>query len=439
MGLKSLKHLIHLAVFLLVPLMTLTFSDRADAVQVDGLYNAVVPVASQQIKDRGDAFANALDIVLNKVSGDRSLHSESGLESILSRPQQFVSSFSYRDNPEFIAQQRAFAVGAGPGDNEDALDESGLNSEIDSEGVEGIAEEARYIAPYLIDVVFSSSAVNAGMRSYGVPIWGKTRPSLLLWVAHFDGAERRLLGTSDESDIAPALSAASIQGLPAFFPVVDLEDMSAIDVNDVWGLYPGSVEVGARRYAPDVNVLVRNNTQLGNGELGRFVELDWVMSFKGLEYTGAVKGEDEAQAWSQVMIEVSQVLASRYAVRQTSDEVQGLMTIEVSGVESFSDYAGLEKYLSSLPTIKSSRLLWVRESSAAYMLDLKGQRAQFFEYVDLGNKMKRKKVVSTIGSLEIVETLGVSEVGRGDSSVELPTKPVNTEYFVWNHPTALKD
>lgn len=431
MGPYSLKHLIlHASFFVFVLAMGLR-SEPSYAVQVPGLYQASVPVASQQSKDRGDAFASALDIVLRKVSGDRTIHSSSGLDSVLSRPEQFVSSFSYRDNPDYLELQtlhRELALQSQT-DSDAALvgGEESLEGEPSSLGAKGPM-------PYLLDVVFSSSAVNSKMTNFGVPIWGSTRPSLLFWVVMQDVGGRRLLGTADDSYVGAALNAAARQGLPVFFPVVDLEDMSSVDVNEVWGLYPEAVEVGANRYAPDLNILVKYKASalVSNAS----IELDWAFNLKGILYTGTVVGDNSLNAWAELIDELSMILSSRYAVRQSSDLQQGLMNIEVSGVESFADYAELETYLLALPTVKNRSLLWVKGSRVSYALDLKGQRAQFFEYVDLGNKMRREELVLMP---EPVSSGITVESGLGVDAVSQAPVATNTEYFVWTHATSLKD
>jgi len=400
-------------------------------VQVPDLYQASVPVASQQSTDRGDAFANALDIVLRKVSGDRTMHTSSGLDSILSRPEQFVSSFSYRDNPQYIefqALQRELALQSQADDNATIVADEGV---LENEPSSLVAKDPM---PYLLDVVFSSSAVNSKMTNFGVPIWGSTRPSLLFWVVMQDVDGRRLLGTADDIYIAEALNSAARQGLPVFFPVVDLEDMGAVDVNEVWGLYPEAVDVGAGRYKPDLNILVKYKTSALASSVP--IELDWAFNLKGIQYTGTKVGDSSLNAWTELMDELSTILSSRYAVRQSSDLQQGLMKIEVSGIDSFADYAELETYLLSLPTVKNRNLLWVKGSSVSYSLDLKGQRAQFFEYVDLGNKMRREELPlmpeSTSRGL-------ITESSPVDDAVSQALVVTDTEYFVWTHATSLKD
>jgi len=69
-----------------------------------------------------------------------------------------------------------------------------------------------------------------------VPIWGKQRPSTLVWLVVEDEGGRRLIGTDEESEYLSVLKErASVRGIPMLIPLLDLEDNARLKPSDVWG------------------------------------------------------------------------------------------------------------------------------------------------------------------------------------------------------------
>ena len=78
------------------------------AVQINKLYSASVPIASQQKQDRLLGFDQAFSLVLVKASGQFNKVTQPEFISSLLPAEPFVQTFSYRENPayqEFMQSQ----------------------------------------------------------------------------------------------------------------------------------------------------------------------------------------------------------------------------------------------------------------------------------------------------------------------------------------------
>jgi hypothetical protein len=103
------------------------------------------------------------------------------------------------------------------------------------------------------------------LKQLNWPVWGAERPLILLWIAVDDGVGgRAILGanapgaetspTTAEllATIRPELDAvADERGLLLALPLLDLEDLTAVTFNDIWGGFEDYVLAASTRYRAD--------------------------------------------------------------------------------------------------------------------------------------------------------------------------------------------
>jgi len=173
----------------------------SSAANVSGLYEAEVPVIDQAAATREKGVATALRVVLVKVTGDRNVASRSAIVPLLEEAQRYVQQYRYR------------AVSPTTADG----------SVLPEESLE-------------LWVRFDAGTLDKRLRDLGVPIWGKQRPSTLVWLVVEDEGGRRLIGTDEESEYLSVLKErASVRGIPMLIPLLDLEDNARLKPSDVWG------------------------------------------------------------------------------------------------------------------------------------------------------------------------------------------------------------
>lgn len=323
------------------------------AAQVTNLYTASVPVSSLDLMSAGDderdlAFASALEQVLLKVAGSRGALRDSGVLSKLRQAQTMVLSFSYRDNPRYRP------------------------------------EKTGIVQPYLFDVVFAKSAIDKFLSRNELAVWGATRPAILLWVVREKGGSRQLLGEANGARTLPGLRRlARERALPIYLPVADLTDMNQIDMAELWGQYSGATSAAAQRYRPDVEVLVKMRQGASRSTL------DWSFQLNGKRFEGSQRSALGRNLFAPMVEQIGQVLAARYAL-QTSAQVTGQAAelIQISGLNSFDDYAALQRYLGSIPYIKHFVLDAMSGPRVTVALELTGDLQQLQDYFSLGSKLR---------------------------------------------------
>ncbi|MEJ2691697.1 MAG: DUF2066 domain-containing protein, partial [Candidatus Thiodiazotropha sp.] len=156
---------------------TLLMATAVRAETVSNLYEAESPVVGQGSEARAEAIRDAFARVLVKVSGDRGLLSNPEIDKLLKRASSYVQQYRYRMLQEDLAPSEA--------DKPDRV----------------------------LWVRFDERAVNRLLRQSGVPVWGDTRPTVLVWLGEERGAARSLLSLEQRARLkATLLYAADARG-----------------------------------------------------------------------------------------------------------------------------------------------------------------------------------------------------------------------------------
>ena len=204
-------------------------------------------------------------------------------------------------------------------------------------------------------IVFDPVGMQQALTARNQPLWGEERPLTLLWVA-IDGGpgERGILAASaspvqsSESVEAVALAlreellAVAIQrGLPISLPLMDLQDLDAVNFIDVWGNFSERLDRASERYAPDA--VLSGRIRLGEEgiETARWT-LHRGGSLRPLTGVSVRSGLDAvADLYAQEFSGIGGATGAR---------------LVVAGIESLDDYGRVMSYLESLSVLQSVQL-----------------------------------------------------------------------------------
>ncbi|MGB1108824.1 MAG: DUF2066 domain-containing protein [Gammaproteobacteria bacterium] len=319
------------AMMLLIPL----FAPMTQAVQVEGLYEASVPVDSQAVAERERALRVGLGQVLARVTGAVDADSRERLREVVANASTALQQYRYdvrRDGPD--------------------------------------------AGKIFLWMLFDAGNVERMLIEQGIPVWGNERPETLLWVAIDDG-QRRLLSADVESDIRDAVSAASAaNGLPLILPLMDLEDRAAIGFTEVWGDFRDRIDSASQRYGAR-SVLLGRLSRSGSGWQARWTHI--------LPDGDASSAENSASSFQAVNAGVALALrrlAERFA-SAAGDASGTQVVLTVDGVGSLEDYASVTRYLSRMPLVVRWFLNRAKGESLAFDVELKASVEAFRRAAEL--------------------------------------------------------
>ena len=318
----------------------------ASAAEVAGLYEAEVPVSGQQRTERERALRTALLQVLVKVSGGRAVTQDPGVAKALQSPSQYVQQYRYRT-------------------------------------VYGASRASREVRPgRVLWAQFDRDAVNRLLRERELPIWGKARPAILVWLAVERDGRRVLVGSDDASTIPSALESRAVaRGLPLLIPLLDLEDQSRLRVTDVWGEFTDSIVASSQRYQSDV-ILVARAYQLLPG----LWEARWRLLMGHRTVTWSTQSDVLDIVLDEGIDRAADVLAEEFA-RIREGGGSGSMELVVTDINTLGDYARALHYLRALDMVESVRTTRMQPGEARFSLKSSAGKEAVGEAISLGRTL----------------------------------------------------
>ena len=200
-------------------------------------------------------------------------------------------------------------------------------------------------------VTFNARAIEDALIARDQPIWGPERPLTLLWLAIDAGqGERGILAAGEAmTDMSPGflelqanfrdqlLSGAKERGLPLSLPLMDLQDMSALNYIDIVGGFTDQLSKASIRYGADA-VLTGLARVTRSG-----VNVQWTLLKDGGRF--ALGGT--------LMRDGLNRLADLYAAEFSTFGGVRTTLVTVLGIETLDDYGRVMRYLESLSLLEA--------------------------------------------------------------------------------------
>lgn len=325
----------------------LVASQPVYAIKVSGLYQAIAPVSDESTAKRQPAIKQALIQVLIKLTGDRNIVKSGEIGGLLEHPERFVQQFRYQQTQK-----------------------------TDMGGVEtGETEKELWVQ-------FDETILNDAIRKFGLTLWGKERPSILVWLAYENKNIRRLVSFEESPEYIDMLDKhATARGVSLLFPLLDLEDSSKMSVSDVWAGFKEPILNASQRYQSDI-VLTGKLKQTTPS----LWESKWTIYSNGTEMSYASQGEIAEIALEEGINELVDRLANEYA-----NAVSGgteVLELVISDVKTVDDYARALAYLQSIQAVTEVQVKQVRENEVQFEVISHGGITAINKSIALGRTLE---------------------------------------------------
>ena len=332
------------------------------------LYEARVPVSTQDKKERNKSLQQAFIEVLVRISGRIDIVQSSDYPKI-----QEAVELATRYAQQYRYLKHTPASGADQDNN------------------------------LILWVRFDETAVNSLLGNNEIAVWGKTRPATLVWLVIDNGAERELVGNDSEHVARVTLNEqAKRRGVPLRFPLLDLKDHTALRASDVWGNFESTILKASQRYQPAA-VLVGRVSQASGGHWSARWSLYADSRRKDYNFTGA----DIKEVLRPGVSATAEGLAARYASVGQSDN--RAILLKVKEINSFSDYNRVIKYLSKLSGVRSVHPYQLVANTAIFRLRTPSGRLDVARAITLGHTL----VTEPVEMVAIADLPGANP-GAGD-------------------------
>jgi hypothetical protein len=299
---------------LLIALIAFFSFNSLHAAEVLDLYQSQTAVETREEAERIQKAPQLLRDVMVKVVGNRAMVERADLSSVMTNANDYVQQFTYEIT------------------NKDTAD----------------LTEPEALAVVL---TFHEDSVNQVLRNIGLPVWGKTRPDVLVWIGIEQAGQAGILGTeSAPVDITEALdNAAKQRGLPLLMPLMDLQDQMGLNYNDIASHNQARVSEASSRY--NAPIVLTASVQADTAD----VSIKWQASGDGFADQWLSSGPLEL-----ALIDGLGHLADKVSLNYSQDidrNRPNTLRLAISNVMQFEDYRRLTTYLNKLDLVSSARVI----------------------------------------------------------------------------------
>ncbi|MDH5573633.1 MAG: DUF2066 domain-containing protein, partial [Gammaproteobacteria bacterium] len=308
-------------------------------------YETEIGIATQSSDERENALTAAMRQILLRISGRSIVLTVTGIEEALSQPTQYVQQYRYR------AKNRDVTV-----PNADA-------------------EQVLWVR-------FDENAINQLLRDNRIPVWSKTRPSVLLWMVVDDRKERLLIGNNIAHITSDLIrEQAHLRGIPLRFPLLDLADQASLTVADVWGNFEDTILRASQRYQTEA-VLV--------GRVYQTYSDSW--NVRWTLYNNSRREDWEAHAESLIEVLIPGIdntansLAQQFT-QSTIEESDSFVLVQILGVNNLASYNKATSYLASLTAVSDLQPYKVSRDNVIYKLHTRRGRLAISQAISLGHTL----------------------------------------------------
>ncbi|MGY5822079.1 DUF2066 domain-containing protein [Vibrio chemaguriensis] len=224
-----------------------------------------------------------------------------------------------------------------------------------------------------LKMLFNSDQISSLLTQAQLPSWSPNRANILVWMVEEQGYDRNIAWEhSDSSNVVALRSAAKLRGLPITIPVGDFDDVTGVNVSDLWGGFIEPIGQASQRYPADAVLVVR-----AQGEQIRWTLYDQspmrIVEAQRSPRNGSASG---ANAIAEMVDGIADYYASKSAV-VVSGKSSKALAVKVLNVTSATDFFRLENALKQLNSVAGTEIKRVQGDELTLNIHLLASQQAF--------------------------------------------------------------
>ena len=306
-----------------------------------------------------------------------------------------------------------------------------------------LQQAANYIRSYSFErdegrliyrVEFDIQGLQRLLLGAGFSIWDNLRPDTMFWIATEAQAtgQRDLVSENSTHELLNTIKQTAQQrGIPVSFPLMDLDDMQAVNLYDIWGGFTDVIRAASDRYSPEYIVTARvyfqkpqevapastapdeslipvyaidsvkeTRTPTAIEELVEQLEQqqgdiepgwvgDYQIIFGDSIERGRLQGDSPQDIVRNITENLADMLATTYAFRnQGLSEDDKVIDITITNVEDLETLVTVKSFLSGLSVVAKADLREQTVNASTFTLELIGNRQDLLNALRLDDKIR---------------------------------------------------
>lgn len=266
---------------------------------------------------------------------------------------------------------------------------------------------------------FSAQHIRSLLSQAQLPFWPESRSNLLVWLVEEANYDRSVSWEHADTPLLNQMKArARVRGLPLTVPVGDFDDVTGVQVSDLWGGFINPISIASQRYPTDAVLVVR-----AQGSELRWTLFDQLANTMVNQPKAPISGQASGeQAATEMIDEISDYYARKSAVVVSSESSQSVLA-QFSPLDSAQDFFVVENKLKRLSSVASLDILKVQGTQVTFNVHLLASVEEFTnEVVRMGQavlmEMPPEEPVSADNNL-------LENSSLENSASEMPVDPSN--------------
>ncbi len=325
---------------LIAVLLLAVWAEVVYAMKIQSIYEAEVPVSSQDERQRAQAIQQAFTQTLNKMSGGGAVLQNPAIQAAMAEAKNKVEEFSYAPS-----------------------------------GLPG--------TPFLLKVKFDPKAMKSLLRQAKEPIWDENRPLILVWLAVENAAHTfEVLDSQSTNEFALVLKKTALQrGLPILLPMMDIAELNGVSTADIRAKSLPPLQKASERYHAD-------GTLVGSIEVkDKLFAGHWRLTLGGNHWDWDLSSETIPGLMQALGNKLVTILAGRYAAVQT-ETVSSSLVLIVKGIGQQDDYENLLRLIKRISLVRQMEIENVLGDEVILRLDVQGAQQAFMQEASVGQHLQ---------------------------------------------------
>lgn len=218
---------------------------------------------------------------------------------------------------------------------------------------------------------FNEQKIVGLLRSENLNVWGKRRPSGLLWLVIEDDVSnsKSLITQSSSSQYLDIVQQSAYdRGVELLMPIGDLTDSMNVTALDVWGLYSSSIFNKSIRYGTNYVVGARVGIVFDDFSASEKLQLSYFITNGQTIETNEIVGDSIPYLIARFVNEYASYLAALYSIGASDTGLIYAVTLNISNVNTLVKYRQVLDILTSLTVTQKVELKAQSKDVASFML-----------------------------------------------------------------------
>jgi hypothetical protein len=223
----------------------------------------------------------------------------------------------------------------------------------------------------LYQAEFNEQKIVDLLRTENLNVWGKRRPSGLLWLVIEDDVSKNktLVTQSSSSKYLETIDQVTYdRGVELIMPIGDLTDSMNITALDVWGLFSSSIFNKSMRYGTNYVIGARVGIVFDDFSAGEKLQLSYFITNGQTIETNEIVGDNIATLIAQFVNEYATYLATLYSVETSETGQIYSVILNIANVDTLAKYRKVLEILSSLAVTQNVDLSAQSKDVASFTL-----------------------------------------------------------------------